>query len=200
MRVYELRLTFFAVFSPEACVRAVAVDLPKLDGAVSSIEAGVLLGAQILQIVMNAVAVEKRGRHLAHLQVGDQTHEGRLVFHRAGRERGQAYVRGNPPYEEVADDGHFFALGTDFGHFGFPVHHQHGLAVVSGEQDHVPAVVVDAGLHLQAGRLGTVDGESELKVSFADEQLQEVTVPTVVQVQNQSLAHVGLQAEAELPD
>lgn len=37
-------------------------------------------------------------------------------------------------------------------------------------------------------------------MSAANEQLQEVTVPAVVQVQNQRLAHVGLQAEAELPD
>lgn len=143
-------------------MRAVAVDLAELDGAVSSIEAGVLLGAQILQIVMNAVAVEKSGRHLAHLQIGDQTHERRLVFHRAGREGGQTYVRRNAPYEKVTDNGHFLALRTDFRHFGFSVHHQHGLAVVSGKQYHVPAVVVDTGLHLQGGRFGAVDGESEL--------------------------------------
>lgn len=50
------------------------MDLAELDAAVSSVEAGVLLDAQILQIVMDAVAVEKSGRHLAHLQIGYHVH------------------------------------------------------------------------------------------------------------------------------
>ncbi len=176
------------------------MDLAELDAAVSSVEAGVLLDAQILQIVMDAVAVEKSGRHLAHLQIGDQAHEGRLVFDRAGRERGQTHIRRDAPHEQVADHRHLLPLGAHLRHFGLTVHHQHGLAVVAGEQHHVPAVVADTGLHLQGGWLGAVDGEAQLQVSAADEQLQKVTVPAVVQVQNQRLAHVGLQAEAELPD
>ncbi len=96
-RKQKKHLTFFAVFPSEACVRAVAVDLAELDAAVSSVEAGVLLDAQILQIVMDAVAVEKSGRHLAHLQIGDQAHEGRLVFDRADVSADRRTSGGMPP-------------------------------------------------------------------------------------------------------
>ncbi len=145
------------------------MDLAELDAAVSSVEAGVLLDAQILQIVMDAVAVEKSGRHLADLQIGDIAHKGRLVFDRAGRERGQTHVWRYAPHEQVADDCHLFPLRVHFHHFGLAVHHQHCLAVVAGEQHHVPAVIADAGLHLQGSRLGAVDGEAQLQVSAADE-------------------------------
>lgn len=191
-------LTFLAVLALEASVGAVAVNLSVLNRAKSSVEAGVLFGAKILQVTLNALAVEQSGRDLSHLQIGDQTLEGGLVLHRAGRQGRQAHVWRDPAHEQVADHGHLLPLGFDLGHLGLAVDHQQGLAEVAGEQHHVPAVVVHPRLHVQGGRLGAVDGEAQLQAPGGDEQLQEVAVAAVVQVEHQGFADVGLEAEAQL--
>lgn len=153
-------LTFLAVFPSEPCVGAVAVHFPKLDNAESSIETRVLFGTQVLQVTLNALAVEQGRGHLTHFQVGDEAHERRLVLHRAGGQGGQADVRRDATDKEVTDDGHFFTFGANFGALGLAVHHKHGLTIVSSEEDHVPAVVTDSGLHVDGGGLSTMDGET----------------------------------------
>lgn len=191
-------LTFLAVFALEASVGAVAVNLSELNRAKTSIEARILFGAKILQVTLNALAVEQSGRDLPHLQVGDQTLEGRLVLHRAGRQGREAHVRRDPAHKQVTDHSHLPPFGFDLSHLGLAVDHQQGLAEVAGEQHHMPAVVVHPRLHMQAGWLGAVDGEAQLQAPGGDEQLQEVAVAAVVQVKHQGFADVGLEAEAQL--
>ena len=186
-----------AVPSPAAGIDAVTEDLSLADGA-HAVAAGSVCGTYVLQITDNSLAVQQQWKRLPQFQIGYKALERRLIFHRAWRQGRETDVRWNPAHVEVAGHDHLFPLGLHLGHFLLVVHHQPGLSEVAREEDSVPPLVVDACLRVQGGWFGTVDGEAHLEPPVCNEELQEVAVPSVIQIEHQGFAGVAFQNKAEL--
>lgn len=190
-------LTFLAVPPPVTGGQTVTDDLPLADRAPAAAAAWRMCGTYVLQITVHSLAVQQHWKSLPQLQICYETLERRLVFDGAGGQCGQSNVGWDPPHEQVTGHNHVLPLGLHLGRFFLIVHHQPGLPVVAGEEDPMPAQVVDARLGVQGGRFGTVDGEAHLQPPIGHQELQEVTVAAVVHVQHQCLAHIGFQDKTQ---